>query len=224
MHNGSFPSVPEENTGFGSINSSTGHKFIDYASGLFDAIQMGPAGKTKGCDASPYTGTIFSNNPLFIDLEQLTTDEWFNLLSKETYEKICENNPKKDLKRTAYSYIYAAQDEALREVYENFKKVNPFKLVEAFEKYKKDIGIYKITNIVNGFVYIGQTTQGFQKRYWMHQWHLRKGKHDNQHLQNAWNLYGENNFQFSVVEISSKEKIDERAEQLKGAKQSEDFK
>lgn len=37
------------------------------------------------------------------------------------------------------------------------------------EKYKKNIGIYKITNIVNGFVYIGQTTQGFQKRYWLHQ-------------------------------------------------------
>ena len=60
MHNGSFPSVEGENTGFGTINSQAGKNFIDYASGLFDAIQMGPAGKTKSSDSSPYT---VDNNP-----------------------------------------------------------------------------------------------------------------------------------------------------------------
>ena len=45
MHNGSFPSVENQNTGFGSINSDGGHEFIEYISGLFDAIQLGPAGK-----------------------------------------------------------------------------------------------------------------------------------------------------------------------------------
>ena len=70
MHNGSFPSVEGENTGFGTINSQAGRNFIDYAAGLFDAIQMGPAGKTKSSDSSPYCGTIFSNNPLFIDLKE----------------------------------------------------------------------------------------------------------------------------------------------------------
>jgi len=59
MHNGSFPSAENQNTGFGSINSDGGKEFIEYASGLFDAIQLGPAGKTKSCDSSPYTGTIF---------------------------------------------------------------------------------------------------------------------------------------------------------------------
>ena len=84
MHNGSFPAAPGEDTGFGTINSTAGHRFIDYISGLFDAIQMGPAGKTKMSDSSPYTGTIFSNNPLFIDLKQLTTDKWGRILSVET--------------------------------------------------------------------------------------------------------------------------------------------
>lgn len=59
MHNGSFPSIEGENTGFGTINSNGGKNFLNYASGLFDAIQMGPAGKTKTSDSSPYTGTIF---------------------------------------------------------------------------------------------------------------------------------------------------------------------
>ena len=81
MHNGSFPSIEGENTGFGTVNSDAGKKFIDYASGLFDAIQMGPAGKTKSTDSSPYTGTIFSNNQLFIDLKGLTT-------KTQTYRKI----------------------------------------------------------------------------------------------------------------------------------------
>ena len=100
-HAGSFPAEEGKNTGFGSVASNAGKTLVDFVSGIFNAIQLGPAGKTKGCDASPYTGTIFSNNPLFIDLEQLTTDEGYNLLSKETYQKICENNPQKDSNRTA---------------------------------------------------------------------------------------------------------------------------
>src|SRR5699024_4243233 len=72
IHSGSFPSAAGENTGFGTVNSNGGKEVIDFASGIFNSIQLGPAGKTKGCDASPYTGTIFSGNPLFIDLKQLT--------------------------------------------------------------------------------------------------------------------------------------------------------
>ena len=47
MHNGSFPSAEGQNTGFGSIYTDGGKEFIEYASGLFDAIQLGPAGKTE---------------------------------------------------------------------------------------------------------------------------------------------------------------------------------
>ncbi len=136
MHNGSFPSIEGENTGFGTINSTAGKNFIDYAAGLFDAIQMGPAGKTKTSDSSPYTGTIFSNNPLFIDLKQLTTPKWFNLLSKETFNEIVENNPNKDTNKTSYSYITNKQAQALSEVYDNFLKLNDKTLNKEFESYK----------------------------------------------------------------------------------------
>jgi len=138
MHNGSFPAAAGENTGFGSINSTDGHKFIDYVSGLFDAIQLGPAGKTKSSDSSPYCGTIFSNNPLFIDLKQLTTSKWNNILSAETYNNIVANNPNKDKNRTSYSYITNKQAQALSEAYANFIKLNDKKLMAEFEEYKDE--------------------------------------------------------------------------------------
>lgn len=66
---------------------------------------------------------------------------------------------------------------------------------------KNKHGIYCIMNIENKTVYIGQTMHRFIKRYWHHQWKLRDGTHDNQHLQNAWNLYGEDKFVFFIVDV-----------------------
>ena len=136
MHGGSFPAVDGENTGFGTINSNGGREIIDFASGIFNAIQLGPAGKTKGCDASPYTGTIFSGNPLFIDLKQLTTPEWHCILSTETFDDIVANNPNKYTSKTAYAYIYQKQAEALTEAWQNFKAKPDKKLLKEFQEYK----------------------------------------------------------------------------------------
>lgn len=138
MHNGSFPAMKGENTGFGTINSNGGKNFINYAAGLFDAIQMGPAGKTKSSDSSPYCGTIFSNNPLFIDLKELTTAKWYKILSEETCNQIVENNPNKDTNKTSYSYITKQQALALSEAYENFIKLNNAELNKEFENYKRE--------------------------------------------------------------------------------------
>lgn len=138
MHSNSFPSLEGEDTGFGTVNSSAGKKVIDFASGIFNCIQLGPAGKTKGCESSPYTSTIFSSNPLFIDLKQLTTDEGWNLLSEKTFNDIVKNNPNKNMGKTAYSYIYKAQQTALKEAYENFKKADLQGLKAEFEKYKRE--------------------------------------------------------------------------------------
>ena len=142
MHNGSFPAAEGENTGFGTINSNGGKKFLNYAQGLFDAIQMGPAGKTKSSDSSPYTGTIFSGNPLFIDLKQLTEKKWDNILSQETFEKVVAGNPNQNQGKTAYSYIMKAQNEALKEAWNNFKEIHGglfgSSLKKDFEKFKKE--------------------------------------------------------------------------------------
>ena len=156
IHGSSFPSENGEDSGFGTFNSSAGHKLIDYASGIFNAIQLGPAGKTKSSDSSPYTGTIFSGNPLFIDLKQLTDKKWNNLLSEETFNSIVENNPKQNQGRTCYSYIFNAQTRALKEAWENFKNKKT-SLKKEFEKFKKENelwlnndSLYEALSIENG--------------------------------------------------------------------------
>ena len=107
LHGVSFPSSEGENTGFGTYNSQGAKRVFDFMSGVFNALQLGPAGKTKMSDPSPYCGTVFSKNPLFINLQALTTGEWENLLSKETLNNIVENNPSKGTNRA--SYIYAIE-------------------------------------------------------------------------------------------------------------------
>lgn len=71
------------------------------------------------------------------------------------------------------------------------------------------IGIYKIENKVNGKVYVGQSIN-IEQRWAGHRSMLRHNHHENQHLQNAWNKYGENNFQFLVVEECSKKLLNNR--------------
>ena len=155
VHGSSFPARDGEDTGFGTFNSESGHALIDYASNIFNAIQLGPAGKTKASDSSPYCGTIFSGNPLFVDLKQLTTKEWGEILSIESFKKVVRENPKQNSGRTAYSYICKAQIEALKEAWNNFKGTKLLK--KEFEKFKKDNAfwlekdsLYEALSIENG--------------------------------------------------------------------------
>lgn len=59
--------------------------------------------------------------------------------------------------------------------------------------------IYKIENLVNKKIYIGQTTQNPRKRHIHHFNYLKTNGHVNPHLQRAFNKYGESNFKFSVI-------------------------
>ena len=65
------------------------------------------------------------------------------------------------------------------------------------------IGIYAITNILNGHRYIGSAID-IKQRWIDHRKRLRKGNHHSTYLQNAWNKYGELVFSFSVLEMVNK--------------------
>lgn len=73
------------------------------------------------------------------------------------------------------------------------------------------IGVYLITNTVNGKCYIGSTSIGFNIRWGIHRRELLRQSHGNIILQRAWNKYGEYSFEFSILEIvDSKENLQER--------------
>lgn len=156
-HGVSFPSREGENTGFGTYNSDAAKDLINFLGDMFNVIQLGPNGKTKSSDASPYAGTVFSQNPLFMDLYSLTEAKWHNLLSKKTFDSIVENNPKKGTNRAAYEYAIKMYDMAGDEIYGNFKKLNDKKLNEEFDKFKKENSfwldndaLYEALSIENG--------------------------------------------------------------------------
>lgn len=69
------------------------------------------------------------------------------------------------------------------------------------ENIYKLFGIYRITNKTNGMSYIGKTGMNFGDRWDCHRAQLNGGYHDNPHLQNAWNKYGADNFEFAMVEV-----------------------
>lgn len=71
-------------------------------------------------------------------------------------------------------------------------------------------GIYAIRCNINEKVYIGQTSGKFNGRFNAHRCDLRKGK-GIQKLQIDWNLYGEDNFDFIIIEFIE----DKKARNLK---------
>ena len=60
-------------------------------------------------------------------------------------------------------------------------------------------GIYKIVNLINEKYYVGSSNK-IERRWRRHLSDLKKNKHVNPKLQNAWNFHGENNFKFQMVE------------------------
>ena len=78
--------------------------------------------------------------------------------------------------------------------------------------------VYAIVNLRNGKRYIGSASN-FRKRITLHRFHLRRGTHDNRHLQSAWNKYGEDAFIFGVVEEIPIEQMIDREQALLDAAQ-----
>lgn len=70
-------------------------------------------------------------------------------------------------------------------------------------------GIYLITNIITNKIYVGSSLN-IEQRWNDHRKLLRKNKHRNRHLQNAWNKDGECSFVFEIIEHCTKDVLTER--------------
>lgn len=71
----------------------------------------------------------------------------------------------------------------------------------------KIVGIYKITNLIDGKVYIGQTVN-YNKRKKRHLSSLENGNHHNEHLQRAFDKYGEDSFKIELIKKCNIEELD----------------
>lgn len=71
-------------------------------------------------------------------------------------------------------------------------------------------GIYKITNLKNGKVYIGQSQNIYFRRK-QHFTALRAHRHENTQMQKDWNT-DSRGFRWDVVEFCSLDKLNEREE------------
>lgn len=89
--------------------------------------------------------------------------------------------------------------------------VNEEKIKEKVKKTQKNkndnCGIYGIFNLINGKVYIGKSVN-IEKRWNSHFNYLKCDKHKNSHLQKSYNKYGKENFEYKILKLCKKEKLD----------------
>jgi predicted GIY-YIG superfamily endonuclease len=67
-------------------------------------------------------------------------------------------------------------------------------------------GVYQIRCKQNGEIYVGSAVN-LQSRWHSQRRDLRNGVHVNPHLQFAWNLYGETNLEFPVLEYVDEQRL-----------------
>lgn len=61
-------------------------------------------------------------------------------------------------------------------------------------------GVYQILNKINGYKYVGSASLSFDKRFSQHRHHLSKKTHHNRRLQNSYNKYGADTFEYSILQ------------------------
>lgn len=119
-----------------------------------------------------------------------------------------------------YAEYRAENRENIRKKQAEYRKNNPEKVNESMRKwrkkkriqdpefFKKQLSqavevqiscIYRIKNLINGKVYVGETISN-KRRWMMHKSQLRGGYHGNHYLQEEYDKYGEEVFTFEILE------------------------
>lgn len=72
--------------------------------------------------------------------------------------------------------------------------------------------IYKITNKINGKIYVGQTTKTLEERFQKHCWGTTEndGYHLNMAIKKAIKKYGKENFTIELIEEVETDRLDEK--------------
>ncbi|WP_224247541.1 4-alpha-glucanotransferase [Hyalangium gracile] len=124
IHDPSFPSNSDEDTGRGSPYSRGAARFLEFARMLgFTGIQLGPQGQTSESNASPYDSTLFSRNILNIPLRALTEEPWGQLMRPGRFAALVDMRPPAGAgPGQRYRYAFRVQQAALEEVWSTFQR------------------------------------------------------------------------------------------------------
>jgi len=117
IHDPSFPSFADEDTGRGSPYTWGGMGFLRRICNIgFTGIQLGPQGATSDINASPYDGTVFSRNPLSVALYPLLAQ---GLLDETELAALLARVPP-GRERVHYREAFQLSHEAMALAYRNF--------------------------------------------------------------------------------------------------------
>lgn len=78
------------------------------------------------------------------------------------------------------------------------------------ENLPHESGIYKITNLINGHSYIGQSKDIYTRYHRHHKYEYKNEQVKNFHLYQAFKKYGLDNFKIEVLELCLQEELNER--------------
>jgi 4-alpha-glucanotransferase len=123
IHDASFPSRSDEDTGRGSPYTRGARDLLGWARDQgFTGLQLGPQGETSATNPSPYDGTAFSRSVLSVALWPLAHDpKWEGILEPSVVDAVVKGAPAarraRGSERVDYAYAYAAQRRALREAH-----------------------------------------------------------------------------------------------------------
>ena len=138
---------------------------------------------------------------------------------RKPYSEFHKNKSKKDglnfyckkCKNQQYKQYYKENPEKERQRQKQYRKENPEKkrqyqkenaekISQQKKQYYKNLpaAVYKIQNTETGQVYIGQST-AYKGRWNTHKSRLRRNKHSNPKLQEDYNKYGPDAFEFKII-------------------------
>lgn len=118
LHDPSFPSRADEDTGRGSPYTRGAQDLVEWALDQgFTGLQLGPQGETSRTNPSPYDGTTFAKSVHSIALWRLAHEpEWEGILSAETVAAIVAGAPA-DSTQMDYVHVHDAHRRAVAEAY-----------------------------------------------------------------------------------------------------------
>jgi hypothetical protein len=140
--------------------------------------------------------------------------EYFALYREQNKDKMKEYQQQNKDKMKEYNALYREQNkDKIREIKALYYQQNKDKMKEYFVLYRQQKNseqpacVYQISNKQNGKVYIGQTTRG-EIRWKQHLSCLRGKYHENKKLQQDFDLFGEETFEWEILfELPEDEKI-----------------